>query len=82
MTDFWEYGWKASKDIAYAPLTKIYLAKLNVDQQPLDTQYIENLMFPSKWRVIFLCRLRNLERPLAHAFPILRKAEKIIAKLV
>lgn len=82
MTDFWEYGWKAIKGMAYPRLHKIYLAKMNVEQQPLDTQYIENLMFPSKWKLILRCRLGSLREPLVHAFPILGKAEKMISKLV
>jgi sulfatase maturation enzyme AslB (radical SAM superfamily) len=81
VTHFWDYGWKARKDIAYAQLNKVYVAKMTVDQKAIDTRYIQDLMFPAKWRVFLLSGLPELARPVVRAFPILRRAGKIVSKL-
>lgn len=81
MIDFWEYGWKSNKDIAYDQLGKIYLAKLNVNNQLMDIQSIEKLMFPGKWRVMLLIRLQILKRTLVRTFPIVKKIKTIVIRI-
>lgn len=81
MADFWDYGWKTNKEVAYFQLNKIYLAKLAVDRQPLNSRYIEGLLFPAKWKVTLLCKLRDWERPLARTFPILKRVERTALKI-
>lgn len=82
MKRFWEYGWKLNKEIAYFQLNKIYCAKMRVGHDRMDAHSVEEILFPGKWKVQLLCRLRNLEKPLVRTFPALRKIERILSRFV